>query len=468
MPFVFYDTETTGLNRSYDQILQFAAVLTDDNLNELEGFEIRSRLLPSIAPSVAALRVNRVTVRQFTDKSLPSHYEMVRSIRERLLSWSPGVFIGYNSIAFDEHLLRQSLYQTLHSPYLTNTNGNSRCDALRLIQASSVVSPNAILLPPTPTSDRTFRLDRVAPANDFEHEDAHDAMGDVRATIHLCRLLADRAPDLWSTAIRLCRKSAILNFVTTTPIFCLIEFYYGRAFAWIVSVIGQRHENSNDVYAFNLGIAPESLADLGEPAMRRRLAQRPKPVRRIGANAVPILLPVESSPSFAEGLAAGFEELLRRANHLRSDAHLRARLIAGFEAIRGVRELSPQIEEQIYDGFFGAADHRLMDAFHTARWEERVSILDRFEDLRLREIGYRLVHCERPDLLDSATRQTHDSRIARRLLGLDGDVPWLTLGQAIEEANDLLVTAHGADLLHIRELRGFLQRRLAEAMRIAL
>lgn len=110
MPFVFYDTETTGLNRSHDQILQFAAVLTDDDLNELDRFEIRSRLLPSIAPSVTALRANWVTVRRFTDEHLPSHYEMVRSIRERLVSWSPGVFIGYNSIAFDEHLLRQSFY----------------------------------------------------------------------------------------------------------------------------------------------------------------------------------------------------------------------------------------------------------------------------------------------------------------------------------------------------------------------
>jgi exodeoxyribonuclease-1 len=33
MNFVFYDTETTGLDTTFDQILQFAAILTDADLN---------------------------------------------------------------------------------------------------------------------------------------------------------------------------------------------------------------------------------------------------------------------------------------------------------------------------------------------------------------------------------------------------------------------------------------------------
>ena len=44
--FVFYDTETTGTNRDFDQILQFAAILTDERLNEVDRFEIRCRCRP--------------------------------------------------------------------------------------------------------------------------------------------------------------------------------------------------------------------------------------------------------------------------------------------------------------------------------------------------------------------------------------------------------------------------------------
>ena len=34
MRFVFYDTETTGLQTAFDQILQFAAICTDENFEE--------------------------------------------------------------------------------------------------------------------------------------------------------------------------------------------------------------------------------------------------------------------------------------------------------------------------------------------------------------------------------------------------------------------------------------------------
>lgn len=46
MAFVFYDIETSGISQHFDQILQFAAILTDDDLQEVERFEIRSRLQP--------------------------------------------------------------------------------------------------------------------------------------------------------------------------------------------------------------------------------------------------------------------------------------------------------------------------------------------------------------------------------------------------------------------------------------
>jgi exodeoxyribonuclease-1 len=33
--FLFYDIETTGLNKSFDQVLQFAAIRTDLKLQEI-------------------------------------------------------------------------------------------------------------------------------------------------------------------------------------------------------------------------------------------------------------------------------------------------------------------------------------------------------------------------------------------------------------------------------------------------
>ena len=85
MSLVFYDTETTGTDTFFDQILQFAAIHTDEALNEIDRIEIRSRLLPHVVPAPGAMGVTGVTVSQLTDSSLPSHYEMIRAIREKLL-----------------------------------------------------------------------------------------------------------------------------------------------------------------------------------------------------------------------------------------------------------------------------------------------------------------------------------------------------------------------------------------------
>jgi len=48
MSFVFFDAETTGLQQGFDQIVHFAAIRTDNDLNETDRFEARSRLLPHV------------------------------------------------------------------------------------------------------------------------------------------------------------------------------------------------------------------------------------------------------------------------------------------------------------------------------------------------------------------------------------------------------------------------------------
>ena len=49
--FIFYDTETTGRDAFFDQILQYAAVSTDAELNRQNELELRCRRLPHIIPT---------------------------------------------------------------------------------------------------------------------------------------------------------------------------------------------------------------------------------------------------------------------------------------------------------------------------------------------------------------------------------------------------------------------------------
>ena len=96
----------------------------------------------------------------------------------------------------------------------------------------------------------------MAPGNGFAHDQAHDAVADVEATIFLCRLLMERAPDLWSAFMRFSQKAAVIDHVLAEPVFCLSDFYFGAPYSWIVTVIGSKSDNPSEFYVYNLAIEP--------------------------------------------------------------------------------------------------------------------------------------------------------------------------------------------------------------------
>ena len=41
------------------------------------------------------------------------------NLKKKFMEWSPAIFIGYNSIKFDEEFLRNSFFKNLLDPYIT-------------------------------------------------------------------------------------------------------------------------------------------------------------------------------------------------------------------------------------------------------------------------------------------------------------------------------------------------------------
>lgn len=461
MPFVFYDTETTGSNAWYDQILQFAAIRTDDDLNELERFEIRCRLLPHIVPSPGALVVTGMSIGQLTEPALPSHYNMVRVIREKLLSWSPAVFVGYNTLDFDEMLVRQALYQTLHSPYLTNTNGNSRADILQIAMSLNQFEPGILNLAMRPDGKPSFKLDILAPANGFVHKNAHDALADVEATIHVARIVRSKAREFWDHTITLGSRTAAVDYAMAEPMRLYTEFHYVRAHHWMVSPIAADPNYAGHVVSYDLAVPPDEVQSLDEEALTKRMAVSPKPLRVIKANACPVILPWNRGDGLVETYKVGEAELRRRADVIRTDHGLRNRLLKAHAIAKKEFEPSPYLEGQIYDGFPSFADQRVMEAFQKADWPTRVGIASNFEDRRLRQLARRLIYLERPEVLDAPTRAEFNHAINKRLLSAE-KVPWLTLPKAIDDTDAMIEEANQADTERLLRLRDYLVARRSQ------
>jgi DNA polymerase III epsilon subunit-like protein len=104
MTFVFYDAETTGIDTTFDQILQFGAIRTDENLNEIDRFEIRCMLLPHVVPAPTALKVTGIATENLTDPALPSHYDAMRQLVDEAVS---NAFVAYRQAEINAELLAE-------------------------------------------------------------------------------------------------------------------------------------------------------------------------------------------------------------------------------------------------------------------------------------------------------------------------------------------------------------------------
>lgn len=462
MTFVFYDTETTGSDTFYDQILQFAAIKTDDALSELDRFEIRCRIQPHVLPAPGALLVTGVTLDQLTDTGLPSHFEMAAAIHAKLTEWSPAVFAGYNSLEFDEDLLRQAFYQSLLPVYLTNTDGSSRLDIMQLALSANEFEPGHLKVPVRDDGMPTFRLDRLAPANGFLHPNAHDAMADVEATIFLAKLMREKTPWVWEHLLRMGKKAEAVRNALGAPVRLYTEFRYNKPAHWLVSAIGVDTENKGSVIAFNLAHDPAELLSVGDESLKKWAVSKPKPLRTIKANSSPILLDLDMAQGRADIMKIGENEIMRRAKVLQESQELRHRLLEVYAETREVYEDAPHIEEQIYRGFPGSRDTALMREFHRSSWPARVEISGQFEDDRLRRIARRIVFNHRPDLFSEDMRRAFSKAIAQRWLAKD-KVRWLTIESAFSEIEERREACSYGQALSLEAMEAYFKDKLAWA-----
>ena len=392
-----------GPKRPFDQILQFAAIRTDDSFNKLGRLNVKCRLLPHIVPSPGALRATRVTPAMLTDPALPSHYEAIRQIQTKFLEWSPATFIGFNSLEFDETLLRQALFQTLHPAYLTNTNGNARSDVMRVAYAVSVYASDSIVVPTDGQGRQSFRLEHLAPANGYRHDKAHEAMADVEAAIFMTRLARDRAPVIWRAMNRASTKDAVKAYVAAQSMFSLTERYFGRTYSWLVTPCGQNPNDDGQFAVFDLYYDPDIYRSLSSEELVSVLNASPKVIRALRFNRQPIMMPPDMAPATVRALTLPGNELRRRAAIIQGDQDFRVR-VGRAQALRFAdTEASPHIEKRLYDGFPSATDQRLMAQFHDVDWPDRVTLAERIEDSRVKEFAYRLIYFERPEF--AARRQ---------------------------------------------------------------
>jgi exodeoxyribonuclease-1 len=433
MNFAFYDLESTGISSAFDQPLQFAAILTDGEFREIERVNMRCQIAPHIIPSPWALAVTGVRPEQLTDPSLPTLFEFTQEIGALIERWSPAIWTGFNSIRFDEEMLRQAFYQNLQPDvFATQFNGNTRFDVLTALYAVWYRQPDLFEWPVEADGRVRFKLDRIAPLNGFASHNAHDALGDVEATIHIARQIAQRAPVLWAELLANRDKAHVQASLATFQPMALVErFGGGPPRATVGCFCGTSASNPSQAAFFDLEAAdPADLLSADDATVFAAVDATPKVIRAFSINKSPALLSVPAPTA----------EQVRRAEVIANTPVFRARAGEALAA-RFPEDLAaptPPVEKQIYGGFYGHADKALLAEFQRADWPRRQEIAATIVDPRLRQLGRRLVAFHAPELLSAEERRRYQAWLRERWSAPDvPETEWTTRDRALIALDEL-------------------------------
>jgi exodeoxyribonuclease I len=437
--FVFYDFETSSSNKYWGQIIQVGAILTNDNLEELDRYEARCRLNRSIIPEAMALIVNKSSPKMLKGANL-SHYEMIRQFVETLKRWGRATFIGYNSIDFDEEFLRNTLFQTLEYAYLTSTNGNKRGDLLNLARAANLYYPNTLKNSISDKGNAVYKLDQMAPLNGIEHSDAHSAIGDVIATLGIAKIIAKKAPSVWKASLCTTNKDETLKIVKNELYFCTNEYFYGKSRPYVQAYVCQ-HPRFQWPKCFDLKHDPQIYLDMPVADLKVAMGKNPKFLRTIRHNKHPIIMNPSYGNEFDEYKMIGAEKLASRAKMIKDNAKFAEKIsqilqdeVEEKEQTKSQEDIYE--EESIYTKFTSNEDNKIMPEFHKAEWDKKLSVLGKIKDERLHYFGRRLIYEERPEVLSKEEYNQIRATIAKRLLSTNNE-KWNTISRTYSEIDTL-------------------------------
>lgn len=181
---LFYDIETTGLNKAFDQIIQFAAIRTDPEMNELERHEIFIRLNPDTVPTPQAMVTHQIPLEQIQQGI--SEFEAIEKIHA-LVNQPGTTSLGYNTLGYDDEFLRFSFFRNLLPPYSHQyANNCGRMDIYPAAIMFYLFKPE-VMKWPTVNGKVSLKLENLNQENNLAQGEAHNAMVDVEATLALAR-----------------------------------------------------------------------------------------------------------------------------------------------------------------------------------------------------------------------------------------------------------------------------------------
>ncbi|WP_397323804.1 exodeoxyribonuclease I [Pantoea agglomerans] len=415
--FLFHDYETFGTSPSRDRPAQFAGLRTDSEFNPVGEPEVfYCRPPDDYLPQPEAVMITGITPQIAMSRGV-IEAEFAERIHA-LFTTQQTCVVGYNNVRFDDEVTRNIFYRNFYDPYgWAWQNGNSRWDLLDVMRACYALRPEGINWPENEEGFPSFRLEHLTKANGVSHENAHDAMSDVYATLAMAKLVKEKQPKLFEFLFTHRNKNKLMNLIDIPQMKPLVHVsgMFGAArgnTSWIVP-LAWHPDNRNALIVVDLAGDMSPLLQLDADTLRERL-YTPKndlgdlpavPVKLVHINKCPVLAPASTlRPEDAARLNIDRQHCLANLALLRQQPDVREKLVTLFAEAEPFTP-SDDVDTQLYDGFFSDADRAGMNIIRQTAPANLPALDLSFESARVAKLLFRYRARNFPGTLDDAEQQ---------------------------------------------------------------
>lgn len=395
----FYDLETTGLIARENRIMQFGGQRTDLNLKPIgPAYNILIKQTKDVLPDPMAVLTHGITPQMTLVKGI-TEAEFLKLFHREIAT--PGtVFVGFNSVRFDDEFIRFLHYRNYYDPYEWHWSlMRSRWDILDVARMTRALRPLGLKWPFGSDGTANNSLELLSAINKLPHSSAHDALEDVKATIALADLIKLKQPKLFDWLLQIRNKHQVAKLVKTKQPFIYTSGKYPSEFEKTTAVvmIGELPD-AGGALVYDLRHDPSAFAKLSPPELVKAWRYRPEeseiqlPIKTLKYNRCPAVAPLAVLDKESEDRLKlnklTIAENLEKLNSIKSwpENLQKALEIMDKERQTALLEVDPPAESRLYDGFFDNADKRVMQSVQTSQPEEIAKLKPTFKDARLNNL----------------------------------------------------------------------------------
>ncbi len=395
--FFWYDYETFGLSPKTQRIAQFAGIRTDENLNIIDEHMFYCKPTYDSLPSPEACSVTGITP-QICEKNGLIEKTFI-SIINNEFSVPDTCVVGYNSISFDDEFTRYTLFRNFLDPYAWHwQNGNSRWDILDVARFCYALKKDSSLKWHYDENNKPiFKLDKLAPANDIEHSDAHDALADVRATIGIAKIIKTTQPKLFDYALSLRDKREVSKKIELfSPLLHTSGIYSGKlSCTRLTTALAYHPEYSDRALVFNLDQDPSLLTELETEELKTLIFSKKLPkgvdrlqIKELAFNKSPMFVPsvYKLENKITEQLQIDIDKCMDNLSYIRDNQTQIKQKIKSIYTNDSERTPAMDVDQSLYDNFIDKADRLICNQIQNLSSDELRDFKPQFKDKKLSKL----------------------------------------------------------------------------------